>query len=123
MKNKDYSLDKESIIYILKARKEKNDLCSIYDNCNKCSIEKFRAKYNIDHNCCLSTYIVKYLLGDNDATAEFFKNQYLEFREMCSVSSCTVEMCKIKRVKGKCRDLENIKCLALYIAIKLLKDV
>ena len=123
MEDKDYYvLDQESINHILASRKEAKKICNEYNICTECPIRKFEIIGDIDHDDCYSINITRFLLGDNVNATEFYKTQYIEFRDMCIGRGC--DTCKIKKTKDRYyKELGYVECLELYIAVKLLKDV
>ena len=130
----DYNDFKFMFIYIFRICRQSNiqddkgktkiqkKICNEYNICTECPIRKFEIIGDIDHEDCYSINITRFLLGDNVNATEFYKTQYIEFRDMCLGRKC--DTCKIKKTKDKYyKKFGYIECLELYIAVKLLKDV
>ena len=113
-------MDKESIMLINKMAKELTRICKENDRCTTCNIKHFKEKYDIKCDLCMRTFIVQYLLGDNKDAANFYKEEFKNFKDMCENTSC--KNCEVARIRNESKKIDA-DCVILYFAIKLLKDV
>ena len=113
-------MDKESIMLINKMAKELTRICKENDRCTTCNIKHFKEKCDIECDLCMRTFIVQYLLGDNEDAANFYKEEFKNFKDMCTNTNC--KHCEITKLKTKHKKLDA-DCVIIYFAIKLLKDV
>ena len=113
-------MDKESIKLMNEIEKELNRICKENDRCTTCNIKHFKEKYDIECDLCMRTFIAQYLLGDNEDAANFYKEEFKNFKDMCTNTNC--KHCEISKLKTKHKKLDA-DCVIIYFAIKLLKDV
>ena len=113
-------MDKESIKIMNEIKKELDRICKENDRCTTCNIKHFKEKYDIKCDLCMRTFIVQYLLGDNEDAANFYKEEFKNFKDMCTNTNC--KHCEITKLKTKHKKLDA-DCVIIYFAIKLLKDV
>ena len=113
-------MDKESIRLLNKITEELDRICKENDRCTTCNIKHFKERYDIECDLCMRTFIAQYLLGDNEDTANFYKNEIENFRDMCEHTRC--KNCEVAKTKDKHKEID-VDCVVLYFAIKLLKDV
>ena len=113
-------MDKESIMLINKMAKELTRICKENDRCTTCNVKRFKEKCGIKCDLCMRTFIVQYLLGDNEDAANFYKEEFKNFKDMCTNTNC--KHCEITKLKTKHKKLDA-DCVIIYFAIKLLKDV
>ena len=113
-------MDRESIKLINEIEKELTRICKENDRCTTCNIKHFKEKCDIECDLCMRTFIVQYLLGDNEDAANFYKEEFKNFKDMCTNTNC--KHCEITKLKTKHKKLDA-DCVIIYFAIKLLKDV
>ena len=113
-------MDKESIKLMNEIEKELNRICKENDRCTTCNIKHFKEKCDIKCDLCMRTFIAQYLLGDNEDAANFYKEEFKNFKDMCTNTNC--KHCEISKLKTKHKKLDA-DCVIIYFAIKLLKDV
>ena len=113
-------MDRESIKLINEIEKELTRICKENDRCTTCNIKHFKEKCDIEYDLCMRTFIVQYLLGDNEDAANFYKEEFKNFKDMCTNTNC--KHCEITKLKTKHKKLDA-DCVIIYFAIKLLKDV
>ena len=113
-------MDKESIMLINKMAKELTRICKENDRCTTCNVKRFKEKCGIKCDLCMRTFIVQYLLGDNEDAANFYKEEFKNFKDMCTNTNC--KHCEITKLKTKHKKLDA-DCVIIYFALKLLKDV
>ena len=113
-------MDKESIKLMNEIKKELDRICKENDRCTTCNIKHFKEKCDIECDLCMRTFIVQYLLGDNEDAANFYKEEFKNFKDMCTNTNC--KHCEITKLKTKHKKLDA-DCVIIYFAIKLLKDV
>ena len=113
-------MDRESIILLNEITEELNRICKENDRCTTCNIKHFKEKCDIECDLCMRTFIVQYLLGDNEDAANFYKEEFKNFKDMCTNTNC--KHCEITKLKTKHKKLDA-DCVIIYFAIKLLKDV
>ena len=113
-------MDRESIKLINEIEKELTRICKENDCCTTCNIKHFKEKCDIECDLCMRTFIVQYLLGDNEDAANFYKKEFKNFKDMCTNTNC--KHCEITKLKTKHKKLDA-DCVIIYFALKLLKDV
>ena len=113
-------MDKESIRLLNEIAEELDRICKENDRCTTCNIKHFKEKCDIECDLCMRTFIVQYLLGDNEDAANFYKEEFKNFKDMCTNTNC--KHCEITKLKTKHKKLDA-DCVIIYFAIKLLKDV
>ena len=113
-------MDKESIRLLNEIAEELDRICKENDRCTTCNIKHFKEKCDIKCDLCMRTFIVQYLLGDNEDAANFYKEEFKNFKDMCTNTNC--KHCEITKLKTKHKKLDA-DCVIIYFAIKLLKDV
>ena len=113
-------MDKESIKLMNEIKKELDRICKENDRCTTCNIKHFKEKYDIKCDLCMRTFIVQYLLGDNKDAANFYKEEFKNFKDMCTNTNC--KHCEITKIRNKHNKIDT-DCVIIYFAIKLLKDV
>ena len=113
-------MDKESIRILNEITEKLNRICKENDRCTTCNVKRFKEKCGIKCDLCMRTFMAQYLLGDNEDAANFYKEEFKNFKDMCSNTRC--KDCEISKLKTKHKEL-NIDCAVVYFAIKLLKDV
>ena len=113
-------MDRESIKLINEIEKELARICKENDRCTTCNVKRFKEKCGIKCDLCMRTFIVQYLLGDNEDAANFYKEEFKNFKDMCTNTNC--KHCEITKLKTKHKKLDA-DCVIIYFAIKLLKDV
>ena len=113
-------MDRESIILLNEITEKLNRICKENDRCTTCNIKHFKEKCDIECDLCMRTFIVQYLLGDNEDAANFYKEEFKNFKDMCTNPNC--KHCEITKLKTKHKKLDA-DCVIIYFAIKLLKDV
>ena len=113
-------MDRESIILLNEITEKLNRICKENDRCTTCNIKHFKEKCDIECDLCMRTFIVQYLLGDNEDAANFYKEEFKNFKDMCTNTNC--KHCEITKLKTKHKKLDA-DCVIIYFAIKLLKDV
>ena len=113
-------MDRKSIKLINEIEKELARICKENDRCTTCNIKHFKEKCDIECDLCMRTFIVQYLLGDNEDAANFYKEEFKNFKDMCTNTNC--KHCEITKLKTKHKKLDA-DCVIIYFAIKLLKDV
>ena len=113
-------MDRESIILLNEITEKLNRICKENDRCTTCNIKHFKEKYDIECDLCMRTFIVQYLLGDNEDTANFYKEEFKNFKDMCENTSC--KNCEVARIRNESKKIDA-DCVIIYFAIKLLKDV
>ena len=113
-------MDRESIILLNEITEKLNRICKENDRCTTCNIKHFKEKCDIECDLCMRTFIVQYLLGDNEDAANFYKEEFKNFKDMCTNTNC--KHCEITKLKTKHKKLDA-DCVIIYFALKLLKDV
>ena len=113
-------MDKESIRILNEITEKLNRICKENDRCTTCNIKHFKEKCDIECDLCMRTFIAQYLLGDNEDAANFYKEEFKNFKDMCTNTNC--KHCEITKLKTKHKKLDA-DCVIIYFAIKLLKDV
>ena len=113
-------MDRESIILLNEITEKLNRICKENDRCTTCNVKRFKEKCGIKCDLCMRTFIVQYLLGDNEDAANFYKEEFKNFKDMCTNTNC--KHCEITKLKTKHKKLDA-DCVIIYFAIKLLKDV
>ena len=113
-------MDNESIEILLEIKEKLDHICYGSKTCSNCCVREFEKKYNAQCNSCIHIYIVQYLLGDNEDAANFYKEEFKNFKDMCTNTNC--KHCEITKLKTKHKKLDA-DCVIIYFAIKLLKDV
>lgn len=113
-------MDKESIKLINEIEKELACICKENDRCTTCNIKHFKEKYDIKCDLCMRTFMAQYLLGDNEDAANFYKEEFKNFKDMCTNTNC--KHCEVSKIKNKHKKLDA-DCVIIYFALKLLKDV
>lgn len=113
-------MDRESIRLLNEITEELNRTCKENDRCTTCNIKHFKEKYDIECDLCMRTFIVQCLLGDNEDAANFYKEEFKNFKDMCKNTSC--KNCEVAKIRDKHKKIDA-DCVILYFAIKLLKDV
>ena len=76
---------------IRKYNKMCNNMCStMIEGCEKCMIAKFEEEYNISGFNCETIFMAIHLLGYNENTAEYIKQQYRNMKtKICSKYKCS----------------------------------
>ena len=113
-------MDRESIILLNEITEKLNRICKENNCCTTCNIKHFKEKYGIKCDLCMRTFIAQYLLGDNEDAANFYKNEFKNFKDMCNNTRC--KDCEISKLKTKYKELDT-DCVIMYFALKLLKNV
>ena len=113
-------MDKESIRILNEITEELNRICKENDRCTTCNIKHFKERYDIECDLCMRTFIAQYLLGDNENAANFYKEEFKNFKDMCKNTNC--KNCEITKLKIKHKKIDT-DCVIIYFALKLLKDV
>lgn len=113
-------MDRESIKLINEIEKELTRICKENDRCTTCNIKHFKEKCDIEYDLCMRTFIVQYLLGDNEDAANFYKKEFKNFKDMCEHTSC--KHCEVSKTRDRYKKLD-VDCVIIYFALKLLKDV
>ena len=113
-------MDKESIKLMNEIKKELTRICKENDRCTTCNVKRFKEKCGIKCDLCMRTFMAQYLLGDNEDAANFYKEEFKNFKDMCNNTRC--KDCEISKLKTKHKKLDA-DCVIIYFAIKLLKDV
>ena len=113
-------MDRESIILLNEITEKLNRICKENDRCTTCNIKHFKEKCDIECDLCMRTFIVQYLLGDNEDAANFYKEEFKNFKDMCENTSC--KDCEVAKIRIKHKKIDA-DCVILYFAMKLLKDV
>ena len=113
-------MDRESIILLNEITEKLNRICKENDRCTTCNVKRFKEKCGIKYDLCMRTFMAQYLLGDNKDAANFYKEEFKNFKDMCNNTRC--KDCEISKLKTKHKEL-NIDSAVVYFAIKLLKDV
>ena len=113
-------MNRESIILLNEITEKLNRICKENDRCTTCNIKHFKEKCDIECDLCMRTFIVQYLLGDNEDAANFYKEEFKNFKDMCKNTSC--KNCEVARIRNESKKIDT-DCVIIYFAIKLLKDV
>ena len=113
-------MDRESIILLNEITEELNRICKENDRCTTCNVKRFKEKCGIKCDLCMRTFMAQYLLGDNENAANFYKEEFKNFKYMCEHTNC--KDCEIAKIRNKHNKIDT-DCVILYFAIKLLKDV
>ena len=104
---------------ITKLIKEGAEICQNCTPCKECEIDKFRENFNIKEKQmnCGAVYIVMKLLGCNEYSAEYYKDQRHRLKKICHENDGRCFRCKFRN------GTEGINCLCYIIGKDLLRDV
>ena len=114
-------MDNESIEILLEIKEKLDHICYGSKTCSNCCVREFEKKYNAQCNSCIHIYIVQFLLGDNENTADFYKKEVIRFINMCRETKC--KECNITKLKIKYDELKKFDCTVIYFALRLLRDI
>ena len=94
------------------------DMCStMIEGCEKCIITKFEKEYSASGFSCEEIFMVIHLLGYNENTVEYIKQQYKNMKiKICSKNKCCT--CPVNEARHGIAP-----CLEIYIGMDLLKEV
>ena len=109
-------MDRESIKLLNEITEELDRICKENDRCTTCNIKHFKEKYDIECDLCMRTFIVQYLLGDNEDAANFYKEEIKNVKDMYKNTSG--KNCQVTRIKNESKKIDT-DCVIIYFATKL----